>query len=220
MSTTVHTVVRPAAAADADTVTAALTGGLADDGVISGWLFPDADHYTRYGPDYFACYVELALERGHVWTTGDPVGALVSMPGAVWRQIQHDTAVRHRIALATGPCAERAAILDEALQARHPESPEHEYLTWIGVAPEHRSCGINDQLLHAFTRLAEQHGRPIYAETRGEPAAQLYRRHGYERLGQAIKPPSCDIEIQPLWREPVPIDLEAEVIDLEAEVWV
>ncbi|MDT4934638.1 MAG: hypothetical protein QOK11_2530 [Pseudonocardiales bacterium] len=212
MPTTVPTVVRPATAADVVVVTAALAVGLADDRVISGWLFPDAAHYTRYSAGYFTCYVELALERGHVWTTGDTVGALVSMPNAVRKQCQHDTTVRDRIARAAGPCAERAAILDEALQTRRRESPEHEHLTWIGVAPEHRGCGIDDQLLHAFARLAEQHDRPIYAESRGEHAAELYRRHGYERLGQTITPRSCDIEIQPLWREPVlPIDLEAEV---------
>ena len=212
MPTSVRAVVRPATAADVVTVTTALTVGLADDPVIRGWLFPDADHYTRYSPDYYACYVELAIERGHVWTTGDTIGALVSMPGSAWKQSHHHTTVRHGIAHAAAPWASRAAVLEDALRASRPGSLDHEYLTWMGVAPEHRSCGIDDQLLHAFTCLAEQDDRPIYAEARGDSAANLYRRHGYERLGLAITLPDCDIEIQPLWREPVlPIDLDSEV---------
>lgn len=63
---------------------------------------------------------------------------------------------------------------------------DEEELLLIAVIPEHRGMGIGKQLLADLFYTAVQRGSArVFLEMRdGNPAEQLYRKHGFEQIGR------------------------------------
>jgi ribosomal protein S18 acetylase RimI-like enzyme len=62
----------------------------------------------------------------------------------------------------------------------------HYYLWFLGVDPEHQGRGFGSELLRSLTAKADSDKMPCYLETDRERNVGLYRRHGFEVLGQSV----------------------------------
>lgn len=201
---TTQPTIRLATPADRENVIAALTSGFSNDVIISGWLFNDADTYTRYASGYFACYTDFAIEHGCVWTTGDSTGALIAMPYQAWELSGNDAVLKERMVEAAGPYTEKVAVLDAALTPLHPTSIDHLYLAFVAVAPEHHSEGIGSKMLQELFDLADTLQLPIYGEASCERNSRLYTRIGMPPHSEPFTLPGSEAPIIPFWRAPTP----------------
>lgn len=159
-------------------------------------------HLPLYASGYFACYTDLAIEHGYVWTTGDATGALVTMPYQAWELAGQNADLKMRMIEATGPYFDQIIILDAALTSLHPTSIDHLYFAFIAVAPEHHSKGIGSQLLQEMFDLADRLQLPIYGEASCERNSRLYTRLGMPKCGEPLTLPGAATPIFPLWRWP------------------
>ena len=111
---------------------------------------------------------------------------------------------------AAGPYFEKILVLDAALAARHPISPDHLYLAFIGISPEHRGQNIGTSLEHAGIELADQMGLPVYGEASCERNSRFHSRAGLPLHGEPIRLPGASTDIFPLWRPAPPLNGRAE----------
>lgn len=97
------------------------------------------------------------------------------------------------------PREPRLAAFTELLRARHPHDREHLYLPFLGVAEPGR--GIGSALLTSRLSRADAEGLPAYLEASSPRSVPLYRRHGFEFLGEPVTLPDGP-RLWPMWREP------------------
>ena len=74
------------------------------------------------------------------------------------------------------------AVLEQ-MENHHPTEP-HWYLSLIGVDPARRGQGIGAELLQHTLAITDEQGLPAYLESSNPANVSLYRRHGFEELGQ------------------------------------
>src|SRR5262249_8485856 len=78
---------------------------------------------------------------------------------------------------------EKALGLFQQMAGYHPHEP-HWYLPLIGVDPACQGKGFGDALMaHALAR-CDREGTPAYLESTNPRNISLYRRHGFEALGE------------------------------------
>jgi ribosomal protein S18 acetylase RimI-like enzyme len=78
---------------------------------------------------------------------------------------------------------EDARALFPQMEHYHPHEP-HWYLPLIGVDPVQQGNGLGDALMaHALAR-CDQDRVPAYLESSNPRNISLYRRHGFEPLGE------------------------------------
>ncbi|MER7004115.1 GNAT family N-acetyltransferase [Dactylosporangium sp. NPDC000555] len=149
-----------------------------DDTDIARWLVPDraerADVYRRY----FALVTPWFFDNGTVDVADDRSGA------ALWARIdgkfEPDIAdYDQELAHACGPALGRFLQLDEDMHEAHPAGMRHDYLAFLGVAPDRQGHGIGSRLLQAHHRRSDRDRLPAYLEATGRRNAALYARHGY-----------------------------------------
>jgi GNAT superfamily N-acetyltransferase len=189
---------RRATALDAENVLSALTAAFSIDPVVSGWVFDDRQTYYRYCRTYMTDYVEVALEHGQIWTTGDQVAAIVTMPSTALDRAE--AASEDQLRDLYGPHVERVASLHAALDNRHPSVPSHHYCALVAVAPAHQGRGIGLTLMREYLAYLDQRGLPAYIEASNARNSRLYARIGYQHLAEPIVLPGCDTHVFPMWR--------------------
>lgn len=81
--------------------------------------------------------------------------------------------------------AHRFARAEHELRKRHLPGL-HYYLWFLGVEPEHQGRGLGSELLRSLIARADAEAMPCYLETDLERNVALYRRHGFEVLGESI----------------------------------
>ena len=85
--------------------------------------------------------------------------------------------------------------------ARHHPAEPHYYLHAIGVRRNCQGLGVGSALLKHVTRRCDAENMPAYLESSTPRNVPLYRRHGFEVIGEEPigrgGPPLCF-----MWREP------------------
>ncbi|TCB96504.1 N-acetyltransferase [Micromonospora zingiberis] len=196
MTLTNNPVVRPATETDAGP----LIGVLAEafhEGPLADWLIPDpTDRRTVYYR-YFRDALHHGLEHGQVHTTADQTAVAIWYP----RLEPTPTDTRERLEALeriAGPHAPKFLLLEEMLDAFHPDDPHH-YLAYLAVDPTRQNRGIGAALLAHHHRRLDQLGLPAYLEASNLHNRRLYLRLGYT-AGPTIALPTQGPVIWRMWR--------------------
>ena len=202
MPSTANLTLRDAQPQDRTTIIEILAGAFAD-GDVARWLDPDPGTRRAHSCGYFHATVDHALAYGTVRVAdecGEVLGAALWLPYPVPSPIVEPAAA--------GPVFERLYLLERLLDERHPRTPAHYHLAYLGVRPDRQGEGIGSCLLigqHAYLHVA---GIPAYLEANDPRNHELYLRHGYADAGAPIVLPT-GIAIWPMWRPPIPAGVVA-----------
>ncbi len=97
----------------------------------------------------------------------------------------------------------RLASMREAMDRNHPGDRPHDYLFFLGVAPDAQGHGVGSRLLKSRTDQLDAAGRPAFLETATEANVRLYSRHGFRVLSEYR--PRRDAPVNwAMWRDPQP----------------
>jgi ribosomal protein S18 acetylase RimI-like enzyme len=148
---------------------------------VTRWVWPQPHQYLAAMPDFARAFGGGAFTHGGADCTGDCSGA------ALWLapDAHPDEARMGGILERTGSAAARNAMpaMFEQMAKYHPDEP-HWYLPLIGVDPARQGNGLGDALMaHALAR-CDRAGQPAYLESSSPRNISLYRRHGFEVLGE------------------------------------
>jgi ribosomal protein S18 acetylase RimI-like enzyme len=126
-----------------------------------------------FGGKAFAC--------GSADCVGNFAGAALWLPPGI--EADHEALGEVMQSTLTPSRLEDARALFPQMATYHPSEP-HWYLPLIGVDPAHQGNGLGDALMaHALAR-CDRDRAPAYLESSNPRNISLYRRHGFEPLGE------------------------------------
>lgn len=177
----------PYAAHDADrqVVLDVLTEAFMDDPVAC-WLFPAPGERGRLQSHFYAHLLDQGAAEAYL--VGRQEGASVWL-ALTAGQAPHDER----------PGADRLSILGQALAERHPGGEPHLYLACMGVVGGRQGAGLGSALLRDRLRRADADGLAAYLEASSPRSRALYRRHGFEDLGEPVRVADSPL-LWPMWR--------------------
>ncbi|MET3525675.1 GNAT family N-acetyltransferase [Phenylobacterium koreense] len=187
-------------AAVADDLAAAFT----TDPVFNWFLRADAQHDAARRK-LFGMLTAIGLADGEIWRPPAGGAAAIWLPSEsldVPTPLLQELRTLPRILSVTGLSRfSRMSALRAKMDARHPKSPPHAYLWFVGVRPDAQGLGVGSRLLaHGLARIDEQ-GLPAYLESSSPANVPLYRRYGFEVI-EVLKPTPDAPEMWAMWREP------------------
>ena len=175
-----------------DTLTLAFT-----DDPPSRWLFPDGRQYLRYFPIFAKAFGGAAIDRGTAFASHDCSGvALWLAPGVGPDEEALAALIEQSVTKARQ--ADVFSLFDE-MGRLHPTEP-HWYLPLIGVKPAQQGRGLGSARLRPILEQCDAAHLPAYLEATSTRNLPLYRRHGFEVVGE-IKVADCP-PIVPMLRQP------------------
>jgi ribosomal protein S18 acetylase RimI-like enzyme len=148
---------------------------------MTRWTWPDPRQYLAAMPRMARAFGGRAFARGGALATDGYTGVALWLPpgveadGTALSDVMEDT-----VSPAQG---EAGAKIFEQMAKYHPREP-HWYLPLIGVDPTHQGKGHGDALItHALVH-CDRDRVPAYLESSNPRNIPLYRRHGFETLGE------------------------------------
>jgi GNAT superfamily N-acetyltransferase len=168
---------------------------------VSEWLITDEEARKQAFPDYFAIYVDHALEAGTVLTTPARDAVALWLPvGKKGPRAPRD--YEARLEAVTGPWLSRFQALDTAFEEHHPVGLFHHHLAIIAVRPNRQQAGIGTALLSRHHELLDRSGMPAYLEASDLDKRRIYTQHGYrDYMHGPIELPFDGPYLYPMWRE-------------------
>lgn len=170
--------VRSAKKADASRLLTTLTLAFAADPVVR-WVFPEAEQYLSVFPRFAEAFGGGAVPLGTAFLS-EGGAALWLPPGATPDEKAIAAVMEESV-----PAAHLETINEVfgELDRYHPHEP-HWYLPLLGVDPARQGEGHGSALLSQALRQCDEARLPAYLEATSERNAALYRRHGFEPLGE------------------------------------
>jgi len=160
----------------------------------SRWMFPDERQYLQYFPIFAKAFGGAALDRGTALASPDCSGvALWLSPGAGPDEDALAALIEEGVTKQRK--GDVLAVFDEMARL-HPTEP-HWYLPLIGVEPRHQGQGLGAALLRPVLEKCEVLHLPAYLEATSSRSLPLYKRHGFEAIGE-IRIRDCPPIIQML----------------------
>jgi GNAT superfamily N-acetyltransferase len=174
---------RPAQPADVGRLARSLADAFDGDPVWR-WLVPAGGRLDRLERFFALELSHVALPRGTAWTTDALDGAVLVLPPDGWR-LPLTVQARHAPAYARtfGRRLPRALAFLTRMEAHHLREP-HWYVAYAGVAGSAQGRGRGRTLLEAALERADADGLPAFLEASSPRSAVLYRRLGFEDLGE------------------------------------
>jgi GNAT superfamily N-acetyltransferase len=148
---------------------------------VTRWTWPDPRTYLAAMSRMVPPFGGKAFTSGSAYCAGDGAGAALWLPPG----IEPDRDAMGEIMQSTLSPArlEGVMALFEQMAGYHPREP-HWYLPLIGVDPAQQGKGHGDALMaHALARCDRDHAT-AYLESSNPRNISLYRRHGFEPLGE------------------------------------
>jgi len=121
------------------------------------------------------------FEHGAAYVSADFLGAALWLPPGV----HPNGEALERLFRATVPPERLDDLLGtfEQMETHHPDEP-HWYLAMLGVDPVAQGRGLGAELMrHALAR-CDREGALAYLESSNPRNISLYRRHGFEEIGE------------------------------------
>ncbi len=84
---------------------------------------------------------------------------------------------------------------------KHPRTPEHWYLQYLGAEPASQGQGLGSALLRPCWRSVTATAIGAYLESSSERNRALYERHGFEVV-EVFDMPGGGPDIRRMWRDP------------------
>jgi ribosomal protein S18 acetylase RimI-like enzyme len=185
-----------ATTSDMDRTIHAVVMGFSDDPVMR-WLYPEPHQYFSAFPDFVRAFAGRAFERGTAYRVNGYSGAALWLPPGVQPDVDEVTAVLQR-SVSAKVQDELHSLLEQS-EKYHPSEP-HWYLPLIGVDPAWRRRGYGAALMEHALAMCDREGNMAYLESSNPENQSLYRRHGFELLGE-IRAGSAP-PIYPMLRQP------------------
>jgi ribosomal protein S18 acetylase RimI-like enzyme len=148
---------------------------------IARWVWPTAEIYAAHMPAFVEAFSGRALEHSTADLTACGGAAAFWLPPGVEPDEEAVMAVLDRSVPKS-----RAAEMEEffAQMARfHPTAPSW-YLPQIAADPACQGRGLGSALLTHRLSLIDAEGTPAYLESSNPANIPLYRRHGFEVIGE------------------------------------
>jgi GNAT superfamily N-acetyltransferase len=145
------------------------------------WLFPDEMRYRRYFPMFAEAFGGKAITQGTALADRDISGVALWLPPgtgpneAALACLIEQSVPKRRLADVFALFARMARV--------HPREP-HWYLPLIGVEPEQQGRGLGTALLSPVLDACDAAQLPAYLEATTARSVPLYRRHGFEPIGE------------------------------------
>jgi ribosomal protein S18 acetylase RimI-like enzyme len=147
----------------------------------SRWLWPNDEQYSRFFPRFVEAFGGSAIDHGTAEITGEGgAAALWLPPGAHPDDAVLGALLEESVDAAVLP---KAFALFERMAAHHPAEP-HWYLPLIGVTPAQQGHGYGSVLLEHAAERCDRERLPAYLESTSPRSVELYRRHGFEVIGE------------------------------------
>jgi GNAT superfamily N-acetyltransferase len=160
-------------------------------------MFPDEQQYLRYFPIFAKAFGGAAIDRGTALASHDFSGVALWLPTGVGPD-ENALAGLIEQSVANQRKADVFALFDEMARI-HPIEP-HWYLPLIGVQPAQQGHGLGATLLRPVLEECDATHLPAYLEATSAKSLPLYKRHGFEVVGE-IKVGDCP-PIVPMLRLP------------------
>ncbi|KMS73719.1 acetyltransferase [Streptomyces viridochromogenes] len=191
--------IRTAGEGDRELVVRLLDAAFQDD-LVSGWVFPGAEHRRTTHPKLMAAFADIVRAEGRIDVTEDGTAC------ALWLSIpaeerDHDDEGPARLRAAVDPENERIELIARLTDGIHPVGRAHAYLWMIATAPERQGEGYGTALINAALGRCDREGLPAYLEATSGRSRKLYERLGFELKGQPLDLPDGP-RMWPMWREP------------------
>ncbi len=160
------------------------------------WLYPEPHDFLEFFPRFIWAFGGRAFAHGSAHRVGHRAAALWLPPG-----VEGDDEALLALMEATVPQAHRDRVFDvmQEMASYHPEEP-HWYLPLIGTDPAEQGKGLGGALLAHMTAICDRDKLPAYLEATSPRSVPLYRRHGFEVLGEISREDSPTLT--PMLREP------------------
>jgi|SRR4029453_2260153 ribosomal protein S18 acetylase RimI-like enzyme len=161
------------------------------------FVWPSPHEYLRSAPLFVREFARGGFEHGAAYVCADFSGAALWLPP----DVHPDGEALEKVVRETAEPTHLDDVLGtlEQMGQSHPQG-RHWYLPVIGVEPNARGRGLGAALMrHAVVR-CDDDGLPAYLESTNPRNISLYKRHGFEVIGE-IQVGACPV-ITPMLREP------------------
>lgn len=176
----IWTPVVPVGFGDRRSAVSVVTSGFSTD-PVARWVYPTADEYLTYFPLFIKAFAGKAFEAGTAFVTRDMSGAALWLPPGV----EPDEEPIVSLVEETVDDSIRPDLyqLFDLMARSHPVEP-HWYLPMIAVDTFRQGRGAGSLLLSHTLAKCDEDGLPAYLESSNPRNISLYRRFGFEIVGE------------------------------------
>lgn len=146
------------------------------------WLFPDAQRYLAAMPAMADAFGGRAFEYGTAHIAADFGGVALWLPPGV--EPDRDRLLGVLFDNISEAVAADLAGVGAGMAEYHERAGSCWYLPLIAVDPLHQGRGIGARLMVEALRRIDMDGAPAYLESSNPRNLTLYRRHGFEVMGE------------------------------------
>jgi ribosomal protein S18 acetylase RimI-like enzyme len=148
---------------------------------MTRWTWPQSHQFLAAMPIFARAFGGNAFPRGGAHCTSNYAGAALWLPPGVHADTERLGELMQSTA---SPSAQEAGSeIFEQMAKYHPDEP-HWYLPLIGVDPAYQGKGHGDALMAYALDRCDRDKLPAYLESSNPRNMSLYRRHGFEALGE------------------------------------
>ena len=145
------------------------------------WMFPDGKQYLDYFPQVLKYFAGRAFDHGSAFRSEDFAAAALWLPPGVGPDEQAVGAVIQE-GVTSKLQGEVFAVLEQ-VGSSHPEVP-HWYLPAMGVEPRFQGKGYGSALLARGLEVCDRGHVAAYLESTSPANIPLYKRFGFEVVGE------------------------------------
>lgn len=174
------TEIRSATPAEADRVVETIVAAFLTD-PVARFAWPALHDHLRVMPAATREFAGGSFEHGTAYVSADLSGAALWLPPGV----HPDGEALERVFRDTAPPEHLDDLLAtfEQMEKWHPDEP-HWYLPMIGVEPNAQGQGLGAELMRHAVARCDREQIPAYLESSNPRNIPLYRRHGFEVMGE------------------------------------
>lgn len=187
-----------AQAEDRERVLSTLALAFSTDPVMR-WMLPTALEHVTCFPRLITAFAGHSLGAGATFVAEEFAAVSMWVPPGV--EPEDKDAMHNFVVENVRP--EKLEVMGELTDAMgdyHPDDESCWYLPAIGVDPQHQGRGLGSALLKHVTRMLDDAGAPGYLESSNPRNVSLYKRHGFEEMGE-IRVGDCP-PVTPMLRAP------------------
>ncbi len=174
------TAIETVAKADEERAVATQVMAFSTDPVMR-WMYPEAEVYLRHFPKFVRAFGGRAFANGSAYAEARFGGIAMWLPPGV--HPDGDAIEAHFRATLVDPVLSETFAVLQRMGELHITEP-HWYLPFIGVDPARQGAGIGAALLQHALAICDRDGLPAYLESSNPRNISLYRRHGFEVVGE------------------------------------
>ena len=203
--------VRAATEDEHEAAAEALALAFADDPAWAHLLPDDRSRAERLLTFFNAEIANLVPGWRRIWITDDGSGAAIWAPPGRWRvpfiRTMRPSAQMAKVFGARLPLATWSLL---RVEGRHPASPQHWYLHYLGVEPRHQGRGLGRALMEPVLAACDREAIPAHLEASTERSRMLYERNGFGLTG-TLNLPLGGPPVRGMWRRPQGLDPGADI---------